>query len=1054
MSYSYRVLNTITILEQGDPREAVSALDKMIPKPELSFCPPWALAMYYLLQFVSDNTCLTTRADKLHALMEQALGYQHVFVARVFCELLARTDFYKTQAETFLEKGDITFRCLANIPIRDAWEYSFQALENLLLDGTAVSGLSSKAKRLLWLVDPEKQEINVIEQSFLKNGQWSTGKALKLDQLKHHHLHEKFDYLSPEDKQVVSCIEEDDPGWRYTSCDFDTDRAFLALVGHKNVVHSKNKDIPIELTRGEAELHIEEKNSGYHLNLSHWLREAGVIIEPESMNKYRVVEFSSALASVGQILGQKGLSIPAGAKEKVLRVIQHAKRDIGIHAGISDVPIPELTGDPSPCIQLLPTKLGVSASLWVKPLEQHGTYCHAGEGKENIITLITGADGKETRVRIARDFEREKSLLKHFLKQCKQLSQYESDPGIYDIDDAEATLEVLSELQNYTEKHPLSVEWPQGQTFKIKQRITQKGLSINISSVNNWFEYDGKLTLEDGEVLSMQALLQGLTTQAHGRFMRLGNGEFIELSSQLKKQLTILAALSDENKINPLGAEILSDIVADAEFTTFDAGWEAHLKKMKSMKNHQPKVPSTLQAELRDYQTEGFQYLSRLTHWGIGACLADDMGLGKTVQTIALLLERAKQGPALVIAPTSVAFNWVEELKKFAPTLKAYNLHNDGRSKSINDAGKFDVIICSYGLLQHNSELLIDKQWNTIVLDEAQAIKNAQTQRWKAVMKLKGNARIALSGTPIENHLGELWSIFSFINPGLLGSIKSFQNKYSTPIENNQAPDKVLALKTLVSPYILRRIKSEVLTELPPKIEQTIHIEPSEEEVVFYEALRRNAEERMAQLLAENNRIAVLAEITKLRQACCDSSLVDGAIRLENSKIATFIETVKNIIDNGHKALVFSQFVSFLSIVRQRLEKEGINYHYLDGSSSPAQRKASVQAFQGGDRDLFLLSLKAGGSGLNLTAADYVIHLDPWWNPAVEDQASDRAHRIGQERPVTIYRLIMQNTIEEKIISLHEHKRNLANDLLSGQGVSGKLSNKDLMDLITGKHKG
>ena len=364
------------------------------------------------------------------------------------------------------------------------------------------------------------------------------------------------------------------------------------------------------------------------------------------------------------------------------------------------------------------------------------------------------------------------------------------------------------------------------------------------------------------------------------------------------------------------------------------------------------------------------------------------------------------------------------------------------------------MIICSYGLLQHNSELLIDKQWNTIVLDEAQAIKNAQTQRWKAVMKLKGNARIALSGTPIENHLGELWSIFSFINPGLLGSIKSFQNKYSTPIENNQAPDKVLALKTLVSPYILRRIKSEVLTELPPKIEQTIHIEPSEEEVVFYEALRRNAEERMAQLLAENNRIAVLAEITKLRQACCDSSLVDGAIRLENSKIATFIETVKNIIDNGHKALVFSQFVSFLSIVRQRLEKEGINYHYLDGSSSPAQRKASVQAFQGGDRDLFLLSLKAGGSGLNLTAADYVIHLDPWWNPAVEDQASDRAHRIGQERPVTIYRLIMQNTIEEKIISLHEHKRNLANDLLSGQGVSGKLSNKDLMDLITGKHKG
>ena len=425
------------------------------------------------------------------------------------------------------------------------------------------------------------------------------------------------------------------------------------------------------------------------------------------------------------------------------------------------------------------------------------------------------------------------------------------------------------------------------------------------------------------------------------------------------------------------------------------------------------------------------------------------MGLGKTIQTIAFMLERAKHGATLVVAPTSVGFNWIEELNKFAPTLKVHDLRTDDRAAVVDKAGKFDVVICSYGLLQYNDELLAEKQWETIVLDEAQAIKNANTQRWKTVMKLKGKRRIALSGTPIENHLGELWSIFSFINPGLLGTIKSFQNKYSTPIESQQAPDKLLALRSLVSPYILRRIKSEVLTELPPKTEQTIHVEQSAEELVFYEALRRNAEERMAHFMEENNRIAVLAEITKLRQACCDSSLVDSAISLNNSKLNAFIETVKNIIDNGHKALVFSQYVSFLAIVKKRIEAEKISYQYLDGSTSPAQRKRSVNAFQAGEGDLFLLSLKAGGSGLNLTAADYVIHLDPWWNPAVEDQASDRAHRIGQERPVTIYRFIMQNTIEEKIISLHEHKRNLANELLSGQGVSGKLSNEDLMSLIT-----
>ena len=390
----------------------------------------------------------------------------------------------------------------------------------------------------------------------------------------------------------------------------------------------------------------------------------------------------------------------------------------------------------------------------------------------------------------------------------------------------------------------------------------------------------------------------------------------------------------------------------------------------------------------------------------------------------------------------------MEELSKFAPTLNVYDLRSENRDALIDKAGKFDVIICSYGLLQHNGELMMDKKWETIVLDEAQAIKNAQTQRWKTVMKLKGKSRIALSGTPIENHLGELWSIFSFINPGLLGSIKHFQDKYSIPIETKQSPDRIHALRSLVQPYILRRLKSDVLRELPPKTEQTIHVEPSEQEATFYEALRRTASERMEHFMAENNRISVLAEITKLRQACCDSSLVDGAVKIENSKLNAFIETVKSIIENGHKALVFSQYVSFLAIVKQRIEAEKINYQYLDGSTSAANRKKLVDAFQGGEGDLFLLSLKAGGSGLNLTAADYVIHLDPWWNPAVEDQASDRAHRIGQERPVTIYRFVMRNTIEEKIIALHENKRNLANELLSGQGVSGKLSNDDLMDLI------
>ncbi|MCX7121155.1 MAG: DEAD/DEAH box helicase [Gammaproteobacteria bacterium] len=1049
MRFVYTFLPSIIAIEKGAQKNVSRYLKEMLRNPNDPAIHPLSFAIYCLLRFVTDENYIANSCEQLHKITMQCIKKNHLMAACIFYELLEKIEKYQLESQDFLDKSAIKLRLLALINIKNEWEYSLQTLEGLLLgEGVVNNATPDKAKRLLWLIDTDKQRVNVIEQCLNRSGQWSAGKAISLNKLKNHHEYPQLNYLTEADKKVAHCIVAERMGWgsqhEYL---FDHNRAILALTANTNIAHQNNKEVAIELVRAEPELYIEENNNGYQFALSHWLPEIGLIIEPESLNKYRVIDFSMAFLNIAQVLTKSGMTVPLTAKEKVLRVIQHAKKDIHIHVGIKDI-IPEIAGDPTPCIQLLPTKEGVRATLWVRPLPNQGTYCKSAQGKESVMALIT-ENGIENRVRILRDFSLEKSSQLNLLSKCQSLSHHEIEPSEYEINTPEETLETLSELQNYAALSPVVIEWPQGQTFKIKQKISFSNLSLNIASVNNWFEYKGKITLDDGDVLAMQDLLDAINRQSVGRFVRLQSGEFLELTSQLKKQLNILHAISDGNKINALGAQVLSDIVAEAESATFDAGWTAHLKKMQSMKKHAPKVPSTLQATLRDYQIEGFHYLSRLTHWGIGACLADDMGLGKTVQTIALLLDRSKHGPSLVIAPTSVAFNWVEELNKFAPTLNVYNLHSDDRETLVKKAGKFDVIICSYGLLQHNDKLLINKQWETIVLDEAQAIKNASTQRWKNVMALKGKNRIALSGTPIENHLGELWSIFSFINPGLLGSIKSFQNKYSTPIETKQEPDKVHALKTLVSPYILRRLKSEVLTELPPKTEQTIRVEQSEEEAIFYEALRRKTEERMASLMTANNRIGVLAEITKLRQACCDSSLVDKSLSIENSKLNAFIETCKNIIDNGHKALVFSQYVSFLHIVRARIESEKINYQYLDGSTSPVNRKKSVEAFQSGEGDLFLLSLKAGGSGLNLTAADYVIHLDPWWNPAVEDQASDRAHRIGQERPVTIYRFIMQNTIEEKILSMHEHKRNLANELLSGQGISGKLSNEDLMSLIT-----
>lgn len=1042
MHMAYDLVCLVDFIEKGQHKAAEGHLSNILKAHKNAVNQPLSMMLYHILLRMVNQNNLSERDKTLYDLAQLYTKKNHHTAAHIAYELLSKSEKYQTQAIAFLEKSGIKLKFLNLINIKEEWEYSFHALEGLLLEGGSQNTPAPKSKRLLWLLDVDKYVIDVVEQSTIKSG-WSQGKSISLNKLKHYSQHEQFEYLSAEDKLVIHCITDD--GYYYC---FDPYQTILALIGHKNIVHYKNRSVSIELTRGEPELLIEENKKGYHFSLSHWRPKASLIIEPVSLNQYRVIDFSMDFCNIGKILTEKGLTIPAIAKEKVLSVIQNAKRDINIHVGIKDIDILEIAGDPTPYIQLLPTKEGVRATLWVRPLLDQGTYFKIGEGKDSVMMLHT-ENGQETRARLMRDLAREKANLIHLTKQCQHLTHHEFEPGAYEIDNVEDTLEVLSELQEYASAHPLMIEWPQGQTFKIKQRVFNKSLSLNISSANNWFEYKGEFTLSDGEILSMEALLEGLETQSYGRFVRLGNGEFIELTSQLKKQLSLLKTISEDNRINPLGAQVLSDIVADAENITFDKGWEAHLKKIRTMEKHAPTVPSTLQATLRDYQIEGFQYLSRLTNWGIGACLADDMGLGKTIQTIALLLERGKNGPSLVIAPTSVAFNWIEELNKFAPTLNVYNFNSGDREELIKNASKFDVVICSYGLLQHNDNLLTQKQWEIAVLDEAQAIKNPMTQRWKTVMKLKAAARIALSGTPIENHLGELWSIFAFINPGLLGTIKSFQTKYSTPIESREAPNKVHALRSLVSPYILRRIKSEVLTELPPKTEQTIHIEQSPEEAVFYEALRRRAEERMTHFMEENNRIGVLTEITKLRQACCDSSMVDNSISIENSKLHSFIETLKNIIDNGHKALVFSQYVTFLQIVKKRIETEKISYQYLDGSTTAANRKKSVNAFQSGEGDVFLLSLKAGGSGLNLTAADYVIHLDPWWNPAVEDQASDRAHRIGQERPVTIYRFIVQNTIEEKILSMHEHKRNLANELLNGQGITGKLSNEDLMNLIS-----
>ncbi len=520
------------------------------------------------------------------------------------------------------------------------------------------------------------------------------------------------------------------------------------------------------------------------------------------------------------------------------------------------------------------------------------------------------------------------------------------------------------------------------------------------------------------------------------------------MSAGLRRRLDELAgsgAVQTDGslRVSALAAGALAETIEDTAFDA-DPEWHARLGRLQQAQTLKVALPKALQAELRPYQLEGFQWLARLAHWGADACLADDMGLGKTVQAIAVLLHRAAEGAALVVAPTSVCPNWLEEMARFAPTLNIRLFGGTERDSIMASVAAFDVVVCSYALLQQEIELLTSRRWHTVVLDEAQA-----------VLKLSAEFRLATTGTPVENRLDELWMLFRFLNPGLLGSREDFNERFAVPIERRQDASARASLKRLLAPFLLRRTKSEVLSELPPRTEIVQVVVPSERERAFHQALRRSAVDAIAsgRLSPEQRRFQVLVELTRIRRACCDPRLVAGDTGIDGlsgAKLDAFAELALELAAGGHKALVFSQFVDYLRMLRVKLDALGFSYQYLDGSTAAADRGRAVRTFQSGEGDFFLLSLKAGAFGMNLTAADYVIIADPWWNPAVEDQAAGRAHRMGQQRPVTVYRLVVKDSVEERIMSLHRDKRALAEGLFSGEEFGKALSVEELAELLRG----
>jgi SNF2 family DNA or RNA helicase len=636
------------------------------------------------------------------------------------------------------------------------------------------------------------------------------------------------------------------------------------------------------------------------------------------------------------------------------------------------------------------------------------------------------------------------------------LESAEQDHGEWLLGQPALCLQLLVELQEL-DPAGIVIAWPEGESFRVTAKVETKHLRLAIKSNKDWFAASGELKVDEDKVIDLRTLLE-MMQKSQGRFVELGENRYMALTEELYRRLQEVSAYgeitADGVRVHPLASFALEELADDVGGLKSDKLWKEHLARMQEQTVFEPQLPSTLQAELRDYQVEGYNWLSRLAHWGVGACLADDMGLGKTLQALALMLSRAPQGPTLVIAPTSVCMNWMSEAARFAPTLNVQLFGAGNRTEMMNNLHAYDVVVTSYGLLQLESALFAGVQWNTIVLDEAQAIKNAATKRSAAVMALKGDFRIAVTGTPLENHLGELWNLFRFINPGLLGSIEQFNLRFAAPIEKPQDHRAELGarkrLRRLIQPFILRRTKAQVLTELPSRTEITLEVDLSADETALYESLRRAALENLEAVEgpAEKKSIQILAEIMKLRRACCNPNLIAPELNLASSKLAAFAHLLEGLLENKHKVLVFSQFVDHLTLIREHLDAQGVSYQYLDGSTSMADRKKRVDAFQAGVGDVFLISLKAGGVGINLTAADYVIHMDPWWNPAVEDQASDRAHRMGQLRPVTIYRLVARHTIEEGIVDLHQHKRDLADSLLEGSDVSGRMSAGEMLAML------
>lgn len=1017
-------------------------------KQVLSLPPDHNIALFFQVLALAwvDDSALNPKevedlAEQLHLKGYRWLAWQ---LWTILQEVEPQNGRWETEKQSSTQEADGWSPLIQLFPKIEIWESALNALFNL--SGKVKPSTVEGATRVVWLVDFERYDAAPKEQTFGKKG-WTSGRNISLNRL----MNREVKGMSEQDmtavKRAVTRVGFD-------QYELNTETIFPSLVGHPLLFLMKSPEIAVQLLEEKPILKTRQVEGGYELSFSHEINSVGYEIIKESPTRYKLIEYTEEHYKVAKALQKQKLFVPLHAQSRLKDALGGLMTLVDVESTVIGLneEAREVVPDARPCVHLLPVGDGFHVELYVKPFTEHPPYLRAGEGDTELVAKV----GEEW-LRTTRDLEMEILKQAHLLDSVEVLREHVPHNSIWELEDADICLELLLQLQPFIEQQDIILEWPKGEKFRITRVAGLGQFSMKISSGQDWFQVNGELRVDENMVLNMRQLIE-LSQQKRNGFVEIGPGQFLALTDEFRRRLQEINALMSPNKdgsfqLHPLAAPALENFTSLLDQVEADKRFKESIQRMKDAFSSRYSVPQNFQATLREYQIEGFEWLCRLADWGVGACLADDMGLGKTVQALALLQLRAEQGPALVVAPASVCRNWVAEIGKFTPTLVPILFGEGNREAEIERAKAGQILITTYDLMTREADSFTQKRFSTIILDEAQAIKNRNTKRSETAMRLQGDFKLITTGTPLENHLGELWNLFQFINPGLLGSMDSFNERFAIPIERLGDNSRRDQLRRLIQPFILRRRKDEVLKELPEKTEITLTVELSTEEKAFYEALRRKALEDLEQSIegmqGGQKHLRILAEIMRLRRAACHPGMVDRQfVKDQSAKLRLFGEIVEELLENNHKALVFSQFVDHLSILENYVKSKGIPYQYLDGQTPLPLRQKRIEAFQAGEGDLFLISLKAGGVGLNLTAADYVIHMDPWWNPAVEDQATDRAHRIGQEKPVTVYRLVAEDTIEEKILKLHGTKRDLADSLLSGSDVSARLSADDLLNLL------